>query len=182
MYYYWQIKTRIKQLSIIGSVIFLAGCGSTSVNTVNVQDLSFNLPTTYQSVSSQSLDNAQIVHTILAARKDTNSNIVISESSLPSSLSIKDFSEQSVNRLSQQMMWYTKVWLTTKSFACNWENIEGYKHSFTENDIKDTSKILTYYNQFAFARNWSVYIISLAQKEEKSIFDDIINSLTCKTQ
>lgn len=178
----WYIKPSVTRLSIIGSVIFLAGCGSVSVNSVTVQDLSFNIPTSYQTISSQSLDNAQIAHTILAARKDTNSSIVISESSLPSSLSIKDFSEQSANRLGQQMMWYTKVWLTTKSFTCNGQDIEGYKHTFTENDIKDTTKVLTYYEQFAFARNGSVYIISLAQKEEKSIFDDIITSLTCKAQ
>ncbi len=164
----------------MASVVLLAGCGTTAVNTVQIQDLAFNIPTTFQTVSSQTLDNQQIAHTIIAARKDTNSSLIISESSLPSTITIKEFTEQSAVRIAQQMIWYSKVDITSKSFTCNWNDIVWYKHSFTERDIKDNTKVVNYYDQFSFQRNGSVYIISLAQKEEKSIFNDIIDSLACK--
>ena len=169
-----------KRCGIVFGTLLLAGCGTQEVSIVQVQDLSFSIPTTLQSISPQTLDNEQVAHTIIGARKDTTSSLVMSESSLPNSITIKEFTEQSSKRIEQQMVWYVKGSISSQTFTCKEEKITWYTHSFTENDIKDSAKVLTYYNQFSFQRNGSVYIISLAQKEEKSIFSDIIASLWCK--
>jgi PBP1b-binding outer membrane lipoprotein LpoB len=57
-------------LGLIGSsTLFLAGCGTPSTNTVNIQNFSFSVPTNFQSIPSSSLDSAQIANSILAAWK-----------------------------------------------------------------------------------------------------------------
>jgi hypothetical protein len=133
-----------------------------------------------QVVPSTTLDAAQITHSILGAWKDTNTSLILSESSLPSNIPLQTFTDQARSRLAQNMVWYSngKVW--SASFVCNGSKISGYTHSFAQTDAKDTSKTVMYYDQFYFSNNDSVYILSLAQKEQKNIFNSIMDSLTCK--
>lgn len=93
-----------KRCGIVFGTLLLAGCGTQEVSIVQVQDLSFSIPTTLQSISPQTLDNEQVAHTIIGARKDTTSSLVMSESSLPNSITIKEFTEQSSKRIEQQMV------------------------------------------------------------------------------
>ncbi len=166
----------------MSSMLFLAGCGSADTNTVTVQDFTFAAPTTFQTVSSASLDNAQIVHSVIAAWKWTNSSLVLSESTLPSTVSLESFTQDTQSRLGKELVWYSAGKISSTSFTCNGKKIAAYKHSFAQNDFQDATKIAAYYNQLYFARNDSVYILSLAQQEENSIFNDIVDSLGCVTK
>lgn len=183
LYFLWvnNMHRYAKRMIICCGTIFLAWCSGTTSLNVQVQDFSFNIPPSFQSISSQSLDNAQIAHSILAARKDGNANIILTESSLPSNVSIKNFTDSASKRTSQEMIWYGNASITSKSFMCNGKKQQWYIHSFTQSDIKDIKIITTYYEQYYFARNGSIYILSIAQNTKKSIVDDIITSMRCNS-
>lgn len=171
---------------LITSSLLLSGCGSSSWNTVTVGNYTFTLPTTFQTVSASSLDNAQIEHNIIAAWKSTEDDdkqsLVLSESSLPTSVPLKDFAQDTQTRLAQNMIGYTDGKLTTTSFYCNDTKVAAYKHSFVQTDIKDKTKIIQYYDQFYYTQNRNVYILSLAHQTENSILSDIIESYGCKAK
>ena len=159
--------------------LLIAWCTGSSSNTVTIQDFSFSLPTTYQSISPTALDNAQIAHHIIAAWKAINDTLILSESSIPSTIDIKTFTEQTQARLTQNMIWYDQGKISSTSFTCNNTKISAYLHHFVQTDTSDKTKINVYYDQLYFIYNDSIYILSLAQKEEKSIFSDIVDSLAC---
>lgn len=68
-------------LLVVGSaVLLLAGCGATtSTNTVRVQQRQLDIPTTYVSVSQNGLDQARVASSVLAARKDSKTSLILAE-------------------------------------------------------------------------------------------------------
>lgn len=170
-------------LTIIGlSSLVISWCWSSSSNTVTVQDFSFSLPTTFQSISASSLDKAQIAHSIIAAWRWDNSTLILSESSLPSNITLQQFTQDTQSRLNQEMIWYHDGKISSTSFTCNGKDIWAYKHVFNQTDVQDAKKINMYYEQLYFVYNKNVYILSLAHQAENSIFSDIISSLWCVTK
>lgn len=169
-----------KYAIVLSTCLLVQGCGSVVQTLVSIQDFSFGIPTTMQAVSSASLDSAQISHNILGARKDTTSNLVLSESSIPSSITLQIFTDQARARIAQDMIWYSNGSVSSTSFTCNGTKVPWYIHSFSQTDPKDSSKTIMYYQQFYFIHNASIYILSLAQTDQKNILSTTIDSLTCK--
>lgn len=166
-------------LLLVSITPLLAGCTGWSSNTITVQDLTFSLPTSFQTISSATLDQAQIVHSIIAAWRWDRANLVLSESSLPVKTSLQQFTQQTQARLAQNMVGYANGKVSSTSFSCNGKKIPAYTHTFEERQLQDESKISMYYDQLYFVRDDSVYILSLAQQEKKSIFSNIVWSLGC---
>lgn len=167
-------------LSVLAlSTIVISGCGSSATNTINVQDFSFAIPTSFQSISSSSLDQAQIAHSIISARKWDGNTLILSESSLPSQITIQQFTQDTQSRLNKNMIWYNDGKISSTSFMCNGKKITAYKHIFNQTELQDTKKIIMYFDQLYFTYNKNVYILSLAHQTENSIFSDIIGTFWC---
>lgn len=66
--------------------------------------LSFSIPPTLRSIAPETLDNTQIIHNIVGAWKNDDMSLILSESSLPTNVTIKDFAEQASKRIAQQMI------------------------------------------------------------------------------
>lgn len=176
----WQYRKRIILGTIIISTVFLSWCTWNSGTQTTVWQFTFTLPTTYESISASRLDQYQIVNNIIGARKWTDkSSLVLSESSLPSSVTIKQFAQDTQTRLAQNMIGYTNWKLSSKSFTCNGQKIAWYIHTFTQTDIKDKTKVTQYYTQYYYWLQWSVYILSLAHTQENSIVNTIVSSYGC---
>lgn len=161
------------------STIIISWCGTSSTNTINVQNFSFAIPTTFQSISSSSLDQAQIAHSIISAWKWDGNTLILSESSLPSQITLQQFTQDTQSRLNQNMIWYHDGKISSTSFTCNGTKIPAYKHIFNQTELQDTKKIIMYFDQLYFVYNKNVYILSLAHQTENSIFSDIIGTLWC---
>ncbi len=157
----------------------LSWCGSSSWNLVTVLDYSFALPTTFQSVSSSSLDQVQIANSVIAARRSSNDSIVFSESTAAANTNLKQFTQDSQARLGQNLIWYKNWKISAGSFTCNGEKIPTYRHTFQQTELQNANNVMLYYDQLYFIRDKNIYILSLAQKEEKSIFSSILSSLWC---
>ena len=170
---------RIVLWILILSTVVISWCGTTSTNTIQVQDFSFALPTTFQSISSNSLDQAQIAHSIISAWKWDGNTLILSESSLPGQITLQQFTQDTQSRLNQNMIWYNNGKISSTSFTCNWTKIPAYKHIFNQTELQDTKKIIMYFDQLYFVYNKNVYILSLAHQAENSIFSDIIWTLWC---
>lgn len=161
--------------------VLLAWCGKPAETSISIDNISFSIPKEYQLISSSSLDSAQIVHNIVAARKASDSNIILASSTLPAQTSLKTFAEKSRTRISQEMIGYVPGSLSSKNFTCNGKKNTGYLHTFTKADLKDSTKTLVYYTQYYFLQEGSLYILSIAQDSQKSIVNNIISSLACWT-
>lgn len=161
--------------------LFLTGCTASSTNTITVQDFTFSLPSTFTTVSATTLDQAQIVHSIIAAWRWEKSNLILSESSLPVKTTLQQFTQQSQSRLHENMIGYTNGKISSSSFTCNGVKIPTYKHSFEQTQLQDNTKTSMYYDQLYFIYHDSVYILSLAQQEKKDTFSTIATSLWCKS-
>lgn len=158
---------------------FLMWCGSSSMNKITVENISLSIPKEYQTIASSSLDNAQIAHNIIAARKSSDGNIILASSTLPAQVSLKEFAEKTKTRISQEMIGYTNSSISAKSFTCDGKKKTWYLHSFDKVEIKDNTKVLLSYDQFYFVESNSLYILSLAQSTKKSIVNSVIDSLAC---
>lgn len=164
---------------LVLSTIAISGCWTTSTNTVNVQDFTFAIPTTFTSISSSSLDEAQIAHSIISAWKWDGNTLILSESSLPAQVTLQQFTQDTQSRLNQNMIWYNNGKISSTSFTCNGKKIPAYTHIFNQTELQDTKKIIMYFDQLYFVYNKNVYILSLAHQAENSIFSNITNSLWC---
>lgn len=174
--------SNFKKVTLLGCFIcavFLMWCGNSSVNTITVENISFSIPKEYQTIPSSALDNAQIVHNIIGARKSSDGNIILASSTLPAQVSLKEFAEKAKTRISQEMIGYTNSAITAKKFTCYGKKKTWYLHSFDKVEIKDSSKVLLSYDQFYFIESDSLYILSLAQSTKKSIVNSVIDSLAC---
>lgn len=174
----YSTKKGVLLISLISSV-FLMWCGSSSTNKITVENISLSIPKEYQTISPSSLDNAQITHNIIAARRSSGGNIILASSTLPAQVSLKEFAEKTKTRISQEMIGYTNSSISTEKFTCNEEKKTWYLHSFDKVEIKDKTKILASYDQFYFIESNSLYILSVAQTTKKSIINDLIWSLAC---
>jgi hypothetical protein len=180
----WLVKRSMKKIGIAFlsiCTLVLSWCGSSNGNAVTALDYTFTLPTTFQSVSSNSLDQVQITNNIIAAWKSWNDSIVLSESTAAANTNLKQFTQDSQARLWQNLIWYKDWKISAGSFTCNGEKISTYRHTFQQTELQNVNTIMLYYDQLYFMRNKNVYILSLAQKEEKSIFSSILSSLWCTT-
>ncbi len=181
---FWWSNLYFKKNIIFASIIcatFLMWCGSSWTNKVSVENISLSIPDEYQTISASSLDNAQIVHNIIGARKSTDGNIILASSTLPAQVSLKEFAEKTKTRISQAMIGYANSSISTKKFSCDGNKKIWYLHSFDKVEIKDNAKILLSYNQFYFVEWNSLYILSLAQSVKKPIVQKIIDSIECWT-
>ncbi len=168
-------------LLVVGSaVLLLAGCGATTnTNTVRVQQRQLDIPTTYVSVSQNGLDQARVASSVLAARKDSKTSLILAEWTLAAVTSIQEFVAQSQQRLSQEILGYAKGSTRKKSLSCKDEKLPWYIMTFQQTDPWDPKKIATYVSQFYVQKGESVYVLSLADAEENSILSNIAGSMEC---
>lgn len=166
---------------VLWLALLLTGCWSNKDNLVSAGSFSFQVPSTYQSVSNTNLDRAEIDRSVIGVWKWDKGNIILASSKMPQQMTIKEFAEKTSLRLSQEMVGYTNKKISQKKFSCGGSKTAWYLHHFEKADLQNTKDILTYYDQFYFVNNNTLYILSVAQMEKKNIVNDMIRSLTCTT-
>ena len=172
-------SSRMTVTVLLASFLFLTWCGTTETNLVQVQKFQFSLPTAYISVPSKTLDTYNVASTVVSARKNGTSSLVLSEGTAPKETTIDTFTKNTASRIKQQTLWYTSPTVTKKTFTCWKDTLIGYLHTFTQAQAQDASTISMYYAQYYFIHQNSIYILSLADPKKNTILPDIIKSLRC---
>jgi hypothetical protein len=86
---------------IMASVVFIAGCGTTSTTTTSFDGIQIDVPTAYMTVNSAQMDNYQIINKILKVYKKEKQTLIVARSSLNASLSPSEYASTSKEKLSQ---------------------------------------------------------------------------------